>query len=381
MRKILLLSGFFLATATTASAQLTGGMNVQAGTPEAKAVQEINSATDPAQKLALIDKFQADLGKGDTAVLANQLYIDYYLEAKNYAKVAEYSQKQLVADPNNFYAASNLVRAESELHESAKLFDAGERSGTILIQYKAAKPPDGTDAAQWNSHHAQELSDAKDVIQYVQASMLEIVYKTTAPGERAALAERFVAAYPDSPYAESTEAMAAGAFEQQKDFAKMTAAAQKGLAIDPNAPDMLILLADYYSEKGEQLDEAEKDAKKAIDVLPTAPKPDNVAAADWAAQVRFKTGLAWSAEGQVLVNRKNYTGAEEAFQKAGPMLKSDTNAYARNQYRLGYTYALEHKTPEARAALAEAASMNTPYRALAQDTLAKVNAPVKKPQT
>jgi hypothetical protein len=380
MRKILLLFGFALVVVSPVSAQLVRSVNVQAGTPESKSVQDINATTDAAQKLALVDKFEADFGKGDYAVLATQLHIDYYMDAKDYGKAAEYARKQLEIDANNFYASTNLVRAESELRDNPKILEACERTGAILIHFKAQPPPEGTDAAQWSSRQTQDLAEQKDQIQYVQATMLEIVYKTAAAGDRAALAERFFNAFPDSQYAASTESMAAGAYGQQKDFAKMTAAAQKVLAVSPDTPDMLILLADYYSEKGEQLDEAEKDAKKAIDVLPTAPKPENVSDADWSAQVRMKTGLAWSADGQVLVNRKNYTGAEAAFQKAGPLLKSDANAYARNQYRLGYTYALEHKTPEARAALTEAASTNTPYRALAQDTLAKVNAPVKKPQ-
>jgi tetratricopeptide (TPR) repeat protein len=380
MRKILFFCGFVLACGIPVSAQLVRNISLQAGSPEAAAVQEINATTDSAQKLALIDKFQADLGKGDYAILANQLYMDYYIEAKNFAKVAEYAQKQLELDRNNYSAATNLVSAESELHDNAKLLDACERTAAILARYKAAQPPEGADAAQWNARRTQELSDQKDEIQYVAALMRGVVFSATAPAERAALAERFVAAFPDSPDAASTEALAAGAYQQQRDFTKMTAAAQKALTIDPNNADMLILLADYYSEKGEQLDEAEKDAKRAIDVLPNATKPDNVTGAAWQLQVNIKTGLAWSAEGQVLVNRKDYRGAETAFQKAGPLLKGETAAYARNQYRLGYTYALEKKTQEARAALTEAASFNTPYRALAQDTLAKVNAPAKKPQ-
>src|SRR5690349_1214175 len=52
------------ALAGAVHAQLTKNVLVQAGTPEDKATREISAATDPAQKLALIDKFQADLGKG-----------------------------------------------------------------------------------------------------------------------------------------------------------------------------------------------------------------------------------------------------------------------------------------------------------------------------
>jgi tetratricopeptide (TPR) repeat protein len=377
VRKGLMLLGIFLGFAATAKAQLMHFVPVQAGTPEGNAVKEINAATDPAQKLALIDKFQADLGTGNGAILANELYITYYLDAKNYDKTAEFAEKQLAIDPNNFYAADSLFRAEDQLHDTAKLFDAGERAGTVIAHYKSEQAPADSDAG-WAAQHLQGLTEQHDEIEYIERATLQIVYQTQPPAARAALAERFVAAFPDSPYAASSEGLAAGIYSQLQDNPKMIAAAEKALALDPNSGGMLILLADYYSSSGKELDKAAELAKKAIAVLPQAAKPDGISDADWKRQTQLQTGLAWSAEGQVLVNKHDLDGAVAAFQKASPLLKPDQTTYARNLYRLGYTLALEKKTPEAKAALTEAASFNTPYKQPALDTLSKLTAAPKR---
>jgi tetratricopeptide (TPR) repeat protein len=382
MRKILVLAGLTFAFAGVARAQLTKNIVVQAGTPEDKATREINATTDPAQKLALIDKFNSELGKGDMSLLANELYMSYYLDAKNWDKLAEYAQKQLAADPDNFFAEMQLVRANAEKHDAAKEFEAGEKCGAIVARYRAAQAPADVDAASWKMRHEQYLADEHDDLQYVQASMLDVVYHTQAPADRAALAERFVAAFPDSPYTSSTANLAAMTYQGMQAYPKMIAVAQKALAIDANNGPILVLLADYYSEKGEQLDQANTYAKKAIEVLPKSPKPDGIADSDWSKQVTLQTGVAWSAQGQILVNKKDNAGAVTAFQTASPMLKAEKTAYARNLYRLGYTYALLKKNAEAKAALTEAASLDTPYKPLAQDTLSKLGTatpPQKRP--
>lgn len=381
MRKAIFLLAISLCAAASVRAQLTKNIAIQAGTPEDKATRDINAATDPAEKLGLIDKFQSELGKGDMALLANELYMDYYLNAKNWDKLAEYAQKQLDADPDNFFAAMQLLRANAEKHDAAKEFEAGERCGGIVTKYKAQQPPADTDAAGWKARHDQYVADAQDQLQYIQASMLDVAYHAQAPADRAAYAERYVAAFPDSPYTISTANYSAMTYQSAQAYPKMIAVAQKALAIDPNDGEMLVLLADYYSEKGQQLDAADGYAKKAIEVLPKSTKPEGVADADWSKQINLQTGIAWSAQGQILVNKKDDAGAIAAFQKASPLLKAEKTAYARNLYRMGYTYALLKKTPEAKAALTEAASLDTPYKPLAQDTLSKLGtaAPARKP--
>jgi tetratricopeptide (TPR) repeat protein len=373
MRKLGLLLSIFLALvfATASRAQLTKTVTTKAGTPEDKAMDEISSTTDPAQKLALIDKFNADLAHGEYAVLGLDLYVSYYSEAKNYPKMAEYAQKILAVDPDNFSAALHLANAQFESGNVAGVIDAGEKISGILTRYKAQSAPADADAS-WASLHKQYLDDQKDQITYVQNIMYNSLYKVQAPAERAAFAERIVAAFPDGPYAVPSEIMAANSYQQAQDNPKMVAAAEKVLTMDANSTDMLVLLAEYYSSAAEQLDKALAYAKKAVTLLPNAKAPQGISDDQWKNQVTLQTGLAWSAEGQVLISKNDLDGAATSFRTAGPLLKGDVNAYARNLYRLGFTYARQKKVPEATAALNECIGLNTPFKALAQQTLTQM---------
>ena len=141
------------------------------------------------------------------------------------------------------------------------------------------------------------------------------------------------------------------------------------LAKDPNNLGMLLLLSDYYSEKGEQLDKAEAHAKKAITVLDAAKKPDEMTDEQWKQQIALQKGLALSALGQVNIQKKDNATAVTNFRTAAPLLKSDDGSYARNQYRLGFALLNLKRNAEAKEAFTQAASVNSPYKGPAQEKL------------
>ena len=371
MRKASLLLTLILSCAVFTPAQLVKSTNTNAGTPEDKALDEISNTTDPAQKLALIEKFQADFGKGEFAVLALDLHVSYYSDAKDYAKMADYAEKIMVLDPDNFAAVVHLAHAYSELHNPKALVDTLEKLSGILTRYKAQTPP--ADApSDWKSLHDQSLADNQPQIEYVQSLVANGIFADTVPAERAALADRYATVFPDASYAPMAESLAASSYQQAQDTPHMIAAAEKAVAMNPNSIDMLLLLADAYSSSGNNLDKASEYSKKALQLLPVAKKPDSVTDDQWKKQTTLQTGVAWSAQGQVQINKNDLNGAAASFQKASPLLKADTPTYARNLYRLGFTYARLQKIPEAKAALAEAASYNTPFKSLAQQTLEKL---------
>jgi len=375
MRIIHRISGFAIAAvcalliaAPPAVAQIGKYVPVPAGSDADHALSEINAATDPAQKLALIDKFAAS-AQGDMAIIVDDLYVNYYLTAKNYDKAFEYGDKLFALDPNNFANAVNMVRAAQEKGDSEKLFSYGTKAADILKRYKASPAPEGKSAQDWEQEKTSNLQSAHDNIVYVQQLIFNGAYQTQDPTKRAAQLVQFAQMFPDSPYADQAMGVAAASYRQTQNTPKMLEVANGLLAKDPNNVGMLLLLADYYSEKGEQLDKAEADAKKATTVLADAKKPDGVTDEQWQQQVSLQKGLALSALGQVNIQKKNNAGAVDNLRAASPLLKSDAGAYARNQYRLGYALLNLKKVPEAKQAFTEAASVNSPYKQPALDKL------------
>jgi len=382
MKRITRAMGFlaFLAfSIRPASGQQIGKyVPIPAGSEADHALTEINGTADPAQKLALIDKFSSSLGQGDMAIVADDLYVNYYIAQKNYEKAFEYGDKLFALDADNFANAVNMVRAASEKNDNDKLAAYGEKASGILQRFKAAPPPAGTEAEGWQRQKAATLEGNKENIAYIEQAMYMVAYKTTNASKRAAMFTHFAQIFPDSPYANQALGVAATSYQQAQNIPKMLEVANGLLAKDSNNIGMLLLLSDYYSEKGEQLDKAEASAKKAIALLGTAQKPEGVTDEQWQQQVSLQKGLALSSLGQVNLQKKDNPQAAENFKSAAPLLKADEGSFGRNQYRLGFALLNLKKNAEAREAFTQAASVNSAYKGLAQAKLKSFEAAAKQ---
>jgi len=382
MQRLMRLIAFFalmmVAVHTAIAQQIGKFVPIAAGSDEDRALTEINAASDPTQKLALIEKFAANLGKGDMAIVADELFVNYYISQKNYEKAFEYGDKLFALDPDNFANAVNMVRASNEKGDAEKLMAYGEKAAGILQRYKASPAPEGTEPPMWQKQKSDTLATNQDNITYVEQSVYMVGYRNTNPAKRAAMMTHFAELFPDSPYAVQALGVAATSYQQAQNVPKMLEVANGLLAKDPNNIGMLLLLSDYYSEKGEQLDKAEASAKKAIGLLDSAKKPDGVADDQWQKEVSLQRGLALSALGQTNIQKKDNAQAAENFRAAAPLLKQDEGSYGRNQYRLGFALLNLKKNAEAKAAFTEAASVNSPYKALAQAKLKSFETAGKK---
>lgn len=382
MRKIKWLAGaaLLLGGWNIASAQQIGkSVPIQAGSDVDHALNEINSTTDAAQKLALIQKFSDGLGKeGDYPLVADGLFVDYYLNQKNYDKAFEYGDKVFALDPDSFQNAISMVRASAEKGDVDRLISYGEKAGKIIQRYKAAAAPEGTSAAAWGEQKTRALEANKDSYTYIQQLVFSGVYQAKDPAKRAALLVRFAQAFSDSAIANQALGVAATAYQQAQNTAKMLEVANGLLAKDPNDVGMLLLLSDYYGERGDQLEKAETYAKKAISTLETAAKPEGVTNEQWTQQKALQKGLALSSLGQIDIEKKENAQAVESLKAAAPLVKADDGSYARNQYRLGFALLNLKRNADAKEAFTQAASVNSPYKALAQEKLKTLAAPARR---
>jgi tetratricopeptide (TPR) repeat protein len=376
---VLFLAGFFAAAPLRA--QLGKTVIIAAGSEVDHQLNDISAATDPAAKLKLIDAFSAAHPEGDLQIIADEQYVNYYLNAKQYDKVFEYGDKLFALDPDNFSNAVNMVRAANEKGDPDRLFTAGEKASGILQRFKAQPPPSGTSPETWKSQQQQQLESVKDNQDYIERSLMNAAYQQKDANKKAALLVRFANLFPDSPNSGQVLGAAALTYQQAQNRPKMVETANSALLKDPDNLGILLLLADDYSEKGEQLDKAETYAKKASSLCDTAKKPEGVSDADWQKQINLQKGLAFSALGQIDLQKKLNPAAVDSLTKAAPLLKSSAAVYARNQYRLGFAYLNLKKTAEAKQAFTDAASVDSPYKGPAQDKLkgiAAAKAPAKK---
>ena len=359
-----------LAFCCVSSAQHIGKyVPIPAGSDADHAMQAINAATDPAEKLSLIDKFAAELGTGDMAIVADEMYVNYYLTQKNFPKTFEYGDKLFAVDPDNLQNAVNMVQAASQAGDTDKVLAYAEKASGILQRYKAAPAPSGVAEDQWKQDKAAALQASADNIQYIEQSAYSAIYQSKDVSKKAGAFAKFAELFPDSPNATQALGMAANSYQQAQNVPKMLEVANGLLAKDPNNMGMLLLLSDYYGEKGEQLDKAEAYAKKAAGLADAQKKPEGVSDDQWKQQTTLQKGLALSTLGQVGLQKKDNAGAVTNLVAAAPLLRSNDTSYARNQYRLGFAYLNLKKLPEAKQAFTEAASVNTPYKQPALDKL------------
>lgn len=366
----------FLAPAC--KAQLGKNVTIPAGSEADHQLTAINAA-DPSQKLPLIDEFAKAFPEGDFQIVADEQYVNYYINAKQYDKAFEYGDKLFALDPNNYLDAVNMVRAAAEKGDPDKLYTYGEKANSIIQTYKASPAPAGSDADEWSHSKSEKLASLKDDQDYVEQALLSGAYSAKDPSKKADYFMRFAKMYPDTPESEQALTMAASSYQQAQNRAKMQEVANGALAKDPNDIGMLLLLADDYSEKGDQLDKADAYAKKAASLTDTAKKPANLSDEQWQLQISIQKGLALSTLGQVSLQKKLNAQAVDNLSKAAPLLKSNDTLYARNEYRLGFAYLNLKKNADATKAFTEAASVDSPYKAPAQEKLAELGS--AKPAT
>ena len=368
-KQITLLLTLLLSASGLGAQQIGKYVPINAGSDADRAMTEINAATDPTQKLALIDKFATQFGQGDMALVANENYVNYYIAQKQYDKAFEYGDKLFALDAGNFNNAVNMVRAASEKGDAEKLLSYGEKTQSILTAYRASPAPEGVAAERWEQDKARALENNQDNYNFVQQAVYSGAYQTADAAKRADGLMRFAKIFPDSSYAMPAMGVAASSYQQAQNAPKMMEVANAILAKDANNLGMLLLVSDYYGEKGEQLDKAEGYAQKAATLADSTRRPGDVPENQWKQQTALQKGLALSTLGQINLQKKNNAAAVQNFQTAAPLLKSNDTSYARNQYRLGFAFLNLKKIADAKAAFTEAASVNSPYKSYAMDKL------------
>jgi tetratricopeptide (TPR) repeat protein len=203
-----------------------------------------------------------------------------------------------------------------------------------------------------------------------EESASKAVQQSTDPTKKIQLAEEFLQKYPQSRYrATMYQALVSGYFATQQ-VPKMLEAGEKEVEINPNdAPVLAVMaqaLARTYNAKSpdaaKQLDKAELYSKRAIEITPTLPKPENLTDEAFNNAKNDTLVMAHSGLGLVYIRRGQFS---EAIPELEQSVKADKHPEPDpvNYYLLGVADKQTSHFEAAAAAFSKCASVQSTLQA------------------
>jgi tetratricopeptide (TPR) repeat protein len=191
-------------------------------------------------------------------------------------------------------------------------------------------PPAGTEKDKQPNPAPLSMDNAPAAASPEEESASKAVPQATDPSKKIQLAEDFLQKYPQSRYRPTMyQALVSGYFATQQ-VPKMLEAGEKEVEINPNdAPVLAVMgqaLARTYNAKApdaaKQLDKAELYSKRAIEITPTLPKPENLTDEAFNNAKNDTLVMAHSGLGLVYIRRGKFS---EAIPELEQSVKADTH--------------------------------------------------------
>jgi tetratricopeptide (TPR) repeat protein len=145
---------------------------VQAGSPEDKAFQKIDSENNPDAKIGLLLEFEKQFAQSKALRDAYLQLVELYQGKNNSAKVIEYSEKVLKVDPNNIAALLKATYAYSLEGKPGSLDRAiqyGQKAVDEITKLKSGPPQQGYTDEQWKQYIDNNDQLAKSYLSYARS--------------------------------------------------------------------------------------------------------------------------------------------------------------------------------------------------------------------
>jgi tetratricopeptide (TPR) repeat protein len=207
---------------------------------------------------------------------------------------------------------------------------SGAQSGQSQPAPQQQPPPAGTEKDKQPNPAPLSMDNAPAAATPEEESASKAVQQAADPNKKIQLAEDFLQKYPQSRYRPTMyQALVSGYFATQQ-VPKMLEAGEKEVEINPNdAPVLAVMgqaLARTYNAKApdaaKQLDKAELYSKRAIEITPTLPKPENLTDEAFTNAKNDTLVMAHSGLGLVYIRRGKFS---EAIPELEQSVKADTH--------------------------------------------------------
>jgi predicted Zn-dependent protease len=355
-------------------------LSVVVNSPEDQLLLAVNGSTDsPQDQIAALDKYASEHSDSPAMTCANEYYTAIYVKQNDFDKAIGYGEKDLAANYQSENLYINLMKAYVGAGKATdNAFNVINKAPDQIKAESTPARPSGTSDADYQKLQADAAETAKQFSGYMEYAFFQLLPRVTDANKRVGYLDAFAKAYPDSPNTGQLYFQYLVAFSALNNPAKANEYGEKAIAADPNNPTTLSMVADDYANRHVNLDKAEAYARKVLDLAPNMKKPDGVSDADFRTQQNLLMASAHFALGSINQQRGAAThklaGAIKEFKTAADLAKGNPGLEGRALYYLGFAY--ESQAPadhrDARAALTEAAQLQSPWQGEAQKLLAKI---------
>ncbi len=346
-------------------------LTINAETPEGQLLQQIGLEEDPANKLALLEKFTAQYPTHEAAAWVYAQMVPLYSKTGQPDKAMEAAAKLLALDPEDAQTAHAALRAAEARNDP----DAIKRWAVHVseVARKVAqkpKPQDEEEAEVWK----QEVDFARQVDTYSEYALYAAALQAQDPRKKIELIETLEQRNPQSQYIPQVRGVYVVALQQAGETAKAVAVAENILEADQSNEDMLLLVADFYLKQNKSPDKVIAYSEKMIELMKTKPQPEGVADADWERKKTLVTGLGYWMSGVTYAAQNKYAQADKQLREALPYIKDNDQLLAVAYFHLGVAnYKLE-KILDAIKFNQECIKIKSPLQAQAKRNLAAIQA-------
>jgi tetratricopeptide (TPR) repeat protein len=319
----------FLLIGTAAFSQK---LLIEVDTQEGQLLQQIDTETTAAKKLALLEQFAKSFPNHEAINwVLGQIQLSYVASGQN-ERVLEVGTRLLGLDPDDVSAAHNCLKA-AEAKKDVDLIrrwaDQTSQIARKVRQFKKPEDPDEVD--EWK----QKVEYAKQVEQYTEYALYFAALQTKDTATKAKLIDNLEQKNPTSEYLAQLRTSQTTVV-RQVDIEEAVAAAEASFKKGEYNIDSLMMAANHLMAKRRDSDKVIAYSSKLVEMLNSGQgKPADLNDADWDRKRRQMLGTANWMMGLLYSTQERFGQADRALRQALPNLKS-SDMIAGALYHLGY---------------------------------------------
>jgi tetratricopeptide (TPR) repeat protein len=333
-------------------------------TPDGKLVEKIQAETDAAKRSYLLDLF-LDLFPNSplSGYVWSELQDRYRLAGKMDNALAA-GAKLIILEPANLDASCLNWRIASDMNNPTLVATWLAQTATVAQRALKAPDPDLSKATLDCGHHAMEAMEFED---YRKAASV------ADAAERIKSLDEFAKSHPQTSHTDDIEVYQFLAYRELGRSAQALAVAEKIVAHNETRQDAMLMVADAYFKAGKDPNRVLHLAKKTIELLNKADKPENMNAADWARNKTQNLTRMNYIVGFINFQSEHWDAADQAYREALPNL-TDPRERAEVLNSLGWANYQLRKVNDAIKFYTDCTNIPGPLQLVAAKTLNSITA-------